>query len=86
MRPNRRSALLKLSVLLEFANHAAMGVALGLAFSLISIVIPAFGVGALIAMGSNPHDVMLRFVGTCALMFGVGAALTAIAFKVTEQS
>jgi hypothetical protein len=86
MRTKRRSALLKLSVLLELASHAAMGVALGLTFSLILIITPAFGVSALIAMGSNPHDIMLTFVGTCALMFGVGAALTAIVFKVTEQS
>jgi len=42
---------------------------------------PAFGVSALIALGSNPHDILLTFVGTCALMFGVGAALTGLVFK-----
>ena len=81
-----RSALLKLSVLLELASHAAMGVALGLTFSLILIITLTFGVSSVIAMASNPHDIMLTFVGTCALMFGVGAGLTAIVFKVTEQS
>jgi hypothetical protein len=78
MHTNRPSALLKPSVLLELASHAAMGIALGLTFSLILIITPAFGVSALIAMGSNPHDTMLTFVGTCALMFGVGAAALCI--------
>jgi hypothetical protein len=86
MRTNRSSAWIKPSLLLELATHAAMGVALGLAFSLILIITPVFGVRTLIAMGSNPNDTMLTFVGTCALMFGVGATLTAIAFRVTEQS
>ena len=86
MRTKKRSALLKPSVLVEFASHAAMGVALGLAFSLILIMTPVFWVSALIAMGSNPHDTMLTFVGSCALTFSVGATLTAIAFRVTEQS
>jgi hypothetical protein len=49
------------------------------------IFTPAFGVGALIALSRNPHDVLLTFVGTCAVMFGTGAALTALAFKVTED-
>ncbi|WP_024507977.1 hypothetical protein [Bradyrhizobium sp. ARR65] len=86
MRTNRPSGLINTSVLLQLATHAAMGVALGLAFSLILIITPVFGVRALIAMGSNPNDTTLTFVGTCALMFGVGATLTAIAFRVAEQS
>jgi hypothetical protein len=44
-----------------------MGVALGLTFALILTLTPAFGVSALIALGSNPHDILLTFVGTCAL-------------------
>ena len=85
MRTRRPSPLLKPSVLLELASHAAMGIALGLAFSLIVIVIPATGVSALIDLGSNPHDILLTFVATCALMFGMGAALTGLAFKMTEE-
>jgi len=53
-------------------------------FALILTLTPAFGVSALIALGSNPHDILLTFVGTCALMFGVGAALTGLVFKLTE--
>jgi hypothetical protein len=86
MRTKRRSALIKPSVILELATHAAMGVALGLAFSLILIMTPVFGVSALIAMGSHSHATMLTFVGSCALTFGVGATLTAVAFRVTEQT
>ena len=44
-----------------------MGVALGLTFALILTLTPAFGVSALIALGSNPHDILLTFVRTCAL-------------------
>ena len=72
-------------MLLEFASHGAMGVALGLTFALILIRTPGFGVSTLIAASSHPHDILLTFVGTCALMFGMGAALTAIVFRVTED-
>ena len=51
-----------------------MGVALGLTFALILTPTPGFGVSALIALGSNPHD-----------MFGVGATLTGLVFKLTED-
>ena len=54
-------------------------------FALILTLTPAFGVSALIALGSNPHDILPTFVGTCALMFGVGAALTGLVFKLTED-
>ena len=84
MRTKSLAALLKLSVLLELACHAAMGVALGLTFSFILIITPR--VSALIALASNPHDIRLTLVATCALMFGMGAALTGLVFKVTEDS
>jgi hypothetical protein len=42
-------------------------------------------VSALIALGSNPHDIRLTLVGTCALIFGIGAALTGLVFRVTED-
>jgi hypothetical protein len=34
---------------------------------------------------ANPHGIRLTFVGTCALMFGVGADLTDLVFKLTED-
>ena len=84
MRTKKTTVLLKLSMLLELASHGAMGVALGLTFALILIRAPGFGVSALIAANSHPHDILLIFVGTCALMFGMGAALTGLMFRATE--
>ena len=47
----------KLTVLLELASHASMGVAFGLTFALIWTLAPASGVSARIA-DSNPHDTL----------------------------
>ena len=80
------AALLRPSVLVELASQATMGVALGLTFSLILITTPVFGVSGLIAFGSNPHDIMQMLAFTCALTFGLGATLTAVVFKLTEDS
>jgi hypothetical protein len=38
------------------------------------------------AFGSNPHDIMQILAFTCALTFGLGATLTAIVFKLTEET
>jgi hypothetical protein len=84
MRPKKRSPLLKLTSLLELASDASMGVAIGLTFASILTLAPAFGVGAHIA-DSNPHDTLLSLVGPCALMFGMGAALTGLVFRVMED-
>lgn len=85
MRPKKTIARLKPSVLLELASNGAMGVALGLTLALILIFTPAGGVSALIAASSNPHHIELTVVVTCALIFGVGAALTAVLFKMMES-
>ena len=63
-------------MVLAIANHAAMGIALGLVFALILIRTPFFGVLALINLSDDPSMTMGTFVGTVILMFGVGAALT----------
>lgn len=63
-------------LVLAVANHAAMGVALGLVFALILIRAPLFGVLALINLSDDPSATMATFVGTVILMFGIGAALT----------
>lgn len=70
------SAAAKPSVALAMANHAAMGVALGLVFALILIWAPFYGALPLIDLSDDPGATMTTFVGTVALMFGVGAALT----------
>jgi len=63
-------------LVLAVANHAAMGIALGLVFALILIRTPLFGVLALINLSDDPSATMATFVGTVILMFGIGAALT----------
>lgn len=72
----RQANVGKSGVVLAVANHAAMGTALGLVFVLILVSTPFFGVLPLIRLSDNPEAAMATFVGTAALMFGVGAALT----------
>ncbi len=73
----RKQATVRRSgVVLAVANHAAMGTALGLVFALILVSTPFFGVLPLIRLSDNPDTTMATLVGTAALMFGVGAALT----------
>lgn len=82
-RPNsKRSKLSKLVIILAVANHAAMGVALGLAFALILTWSPFFRVRDLI--NTDPRMTMAGFVGTVVLMFGIGAALTGVILMMEE--
>jgi hypothetical protein len=73
---NEQASIEGASVVLAVANHAAMGAALGLVFALIVTCTPFFGVLRLINLSDDPETTMATFVGTAALMFGVGAALT----------
>lgn len=86
MRPRKRFALIKLSLLMEASSHTAMGVAVGLAFSFIVTHITALGVVTLINYSPAPDAVMLMFVGTCAITFGIGATLTGLAITLTEDT
>lgn len=78
------SAVPKPGLLLAVANHAAMGVALGLVFALILIWTPFFGVLPLIDLSDDPSVTIETFVGTVVLMFGVGAALTGFVLMMEE--
>ena len=71
-------------ILLELACHAAMGVALGLAFSLAMILNEAFGMTTLISHGADAQTMMI-FVGSFTLPIGVGAALTGFLFTMLED-
>jgi hypothetical protein len=73
------------SILLELAGHAAMGVALGLGYSIALIFIDAFGVKALITHGDDPRTTMMVFTGMFTLAFGVGATLTGFVFTMMEE-
>jgi hypothetical protein len=86
VRLKKRSVLIKPSVLLEVANHTAMGVAVGLAFAFLATHITALGIATLINYSPAPDAVMLMFVATCTIGFGIGATLTGLAITLTENS
>ena len=85
MRPRKRSAWIKPSLLLEAISHTAMGVAVGLAFAFLATHITALGIATLINYSPAPDAVMIVFVGTCAITFGIGATLTGLAITSTED-
>jgi hypothetical protein len=85
VRPKKRSALMKPSLLMEATSHTAMGVAVGLAFAFLVTHITALGIATLINYSLAPDAVMLMFVGTCAITFGIGATLTGLAITLTED-
>lgn len=80
----KSSSIPKSSRLFAVASHAAMGTALGLVFALVVLRTPFFGVLSLINVSDNPQAALTTFVGTAALMFGIGAALTGLIFMYEE--
>jgi hypothetical protein len=70
--------------LLKLVGHAAMGVALGLGFALILILMERSGVAVTADRGGS--QVSLEFVGTLVLSFGIGATLTGAVFMLTEDN
>jgi hypothetical protein len=86
VRPKKRSALIKPSLLLEVTSHTAMGIAVGLAFAFLATHITALGIATLINYSLTPDAVMTMFVGTCAITFGIGATLTGVAITLTEDT
>jgi hypothetical protein len=84
MRSKKQSALI--SLLLEASSHTAMGIAVGLAFAFLATRIPALGIATLINFSPTPDVVSRMFVGTCAIIFGIGATLTGLAITLTEES
>jgi hypothetical protein len=85
VRPKKRSALIKPSLLLEVVSHTAMGVAVGLAFAFVVTHITALGIATLINYSPAPDAAMLMFVGTCTITFSIGATLTGLAITLTED-
>src|SRR5229473_5977488 len=86
VRPKKWSALIKPSLLLEAISHTAMGIAVGLAFAFLATHITALGIATLINYSPTPDVVMIMFVGTCAITFGIGATLTGLAITLTEDT
>jgi len=85
MRPKKRPLLMKATLLLDLAGHAAMGVAVGLAFAFIVTHIAASDIATLINHSATPAANLLTFVGTCATTFGIGATLTGLVIALTED-
>jgi hypothetical protein len=75
VRPKKRSALIKPSLLMEATNHTVIGVAVGLAFAFLVTHITALGIATVINCSPASDAVMRIFVGTCAITFGIGATL-----------
>jgi hypothetical protein len=80
----RPSGLISPSGLLKLVGHAAMGVAMGLAFALILILVDPSGIATLINHGGSQGITV--FVGTLVLTFGIGATLTGVVFIMTEDN
>jgi hypothetical protein len=77
--------LIKPSLLLEVISHTAVGIAVGLAFAFLTTHVTALGIATLINDSPTPDVVMIMFVGTCAITFGIGATLTGLAITLTED-
>ncbi len=73
---SKRSNAARSATAFAVANHAAMGIALGLVFVLVLTSTPFFGILAFVNRSIDPEMTMATFVGTVVLMFGIGAALT----------
>jgi hypothetical protein len=69
---------------LKLVGHAAMGVAMGLAFALTLMLVDPSGIATLIIHGENQGIAV--FVGTLVLTFGIGATLTGVGFIIMEDN
>ena len=70
----------------ELITHFLMGAALGLGFFLLLALIDSFHVRDLVAQSGTPLQTMTILLGTFALMFGIGAALTGLVLTLEEES
>jgi hypothetical protein len=86
MRSRKPLSLVTPSLLMELAAHAAMGVAIGLAFALMLISFDAFGLKALIAHSVDPRSTREILAGAITLAFAVGATLTGFVLTMMERS
>lgn len=67
----------------RLVGHAAMGVAMGLAFALLLMLLDPADIATLIAHGGR--QAVAVCVGTIVLTFGIGATLTGAVFILTED-
>ena len=83
MQTRKPSGLVSRLGLLRLVGQAVMGIAMGLAFALILILIDPSGSAIPVEHGGNQATTV--FVGTLVLTFGIGAALTGAVFIMTED-
>ena len=79
----RPSGLITPSGLLKLVGHAAMGVAMGLAFALVLMLVDPSGIATPVNHGGNQGIAV--FAGTLVLTFGIGATLTGVVFIMTDD-
>ena len=77
------SGLITPSGLLKLVGHAAMGVAMGLAFALVLMLVDPSGIATPVNHGGNQGIAV--FAGTLVLTFGIGATLTGVVFIMTDD-
>lgn len=83
MQTKKRSGLASRSGAARLVNQTAMGVAMGLAFALILMLLDPSGIATLIVHGGK--QAIAVCVGTIVLTFGIGATLTGAIFILTED-
>ena len=74
-----------LTSVVKLAAHAAMGVAMGLAFSLVLTIADPSGIITLINHNDVPGMTLAMLVGTIVLTFAIGATLTGLVFMMSED-
>ncbi len=80
-KPRARSA----AIALEMVCHSLMGIALGLAFSLVVTRIGTSFLAVLLAHSSEPTRTSIILVSFFTLAFGVGATLTGFVFTMMDE-
>ena len=85
MRIKKRLILPTSSVVFEVASQTVMGIAMGLALTLILTVVDQQGVVRLIDHDAG-QDAVFVFVGTIVTTFGLGATLTGLILIMTERN
>lgn len=84
MRTRKPSGLLTPSGILGLVGHAAMGIAMGLGFALILIVMDPSGIATLIDHSGSQG--LTVFVGSLVLTFAIGATLTGAVFIMMDDN
>jgi hypothetical protein len=87
MQANKTSSTFRIfSVLTGMAAHAAMGIAVGLAFALVVLAVDRDHVLSLIereaALGTTTTELLASVVS----IFAIGTTLTGLVFMLTEES